>query len=118
MPAMLAISFMHCKGVTKTIDATANPDDKWLRRKLLPQFKYHILEINPFKDVLRREGQSEQTGIKKALHICRGHFCTYTAEKPLFGHFVGTVWKPSHVRGDIKAGAVVKDYSVSPPITK
>lgn len=111
----MAISFMHCKNVVQ-YDATdtEGPSDKWRRRQRAPVIRYHVLDINPMKEVLRTEGGVETNGLKKALHICRGHFATYTAEKPLFGNFVGTVWKPAHVRGDIKQGAVVKDYSVSP----
>lgn len=67
------------------------------------------------KAVLRTEGGIEQNGLKKALHICRGHFATYTDEKPLFGHFTGTVWKPSHVRGNVTEGIVSKDYRVHAP---
>jgi len=114
---MLAISLANCKNVARR-DATdvEGPDVKWIRRQKAPTIKYHVLDINPMKEVLRTEGGSETNGLKKALHICRGHFATYTADKPLFGNIVGTVWKPAHVRGDIKQGAVVKDYSVSPPV--
>lgn len=116
-PALLAISFMHCKNVVhRDVTEFEGPSAKWIRRQKAPVVKYRILDINPMKEVLRTEGGSETNGLKKALHICRGHFATYTADKPLFGNIVGTVWKPAHVRGDIKQGAVVKDYSVSPPV--
>ena len=55
----------------------------------------------------------DATGIKKALHICRGHFVTYTPKHPLFGKYVGTFWKPDHVRGNAKNGIVLKDYKVN-----
>jgi len=112
---MLSLSFMHCKNV-KTSDATssAGPDDKWLRRHRQPRLVYKTLEINPMREVLRREGNLEQSGLKKALHICRGHFANYTEDKPLFGHTVGMVWKPQHVRGSKEHGQVVKDYKLSP----
>lgn len=112
---LLAMSFASCKNVVR-YDTTEQegPPAKWLKRQKQPKLRYHVLDINPMKEVLRTEGGSEVHGLKKALHICRGHFATYTAEKPLFGNIVGTVWKPAHVRGDIKQGAVVKDYSVSP----
>lgn len=114
LPAFLAVSFMHCKKVVRRQDFIAGPGEKWTRRTGTPKLKYHVLDINPMKEVLVTEGGSQSVGTKKALHICRGHFATYTAEKPLFGNIVGTVWKPAHVRGDIKQGAVVKDYAVSP----
>jgi len=114
---MLSVSLANCKNV-KRVDATDSegPSAKWIRRQKAPTIRYHVLDINPMREVLRTEGGSETNGLKKALHICRGHFATYTADKPLFGNIVGTVWKPAHVRGDIKQGAVVKDYSVSPPV--
>jgi len=112
-PALMAISFMNCKNVVKQ-DATETegPANKWLRRMKQPKLRYHVLNIEPMKQVLRTEGGVEQNGLKKALHICRGHFATYTDDKPLFGRVTGTFWKPSHVRGSIEQGAVVKDYAV------
>lgn len=114
---LMSMSFMNCKNVSQH-DATLShgPPAKWLRRQKQPTIKYRVLNIAPMREVLRTEGDIENNGLQKALHICRGHFATYTADKPLFGNIVGTVWKPAHVRGDIKQGAVVKDYSVSPPV--
>lgn len=115
-PAALSMSFMHCKNVVRT-DATETegPPPKWLRRMKQPTLRYHVLEINPMKEVLRKEGGSETNGLKKALHICRGHFATYTPDKPLFGRISGTVWKPAHVRGSKEFGEVKKDYEVNAP---
>lgn len=117
--ALLALSFMHCKNVVRT-DATEaeGPPAKWLRRMKQPTLRYHVLNINPMKEVLRKEGESETTGLKKALHICRGHFATYTADKPLFGHFTGTVYKPAHIRGSKELGTVLKGYAVNEPTPK
>jgi len=64
--------------------------------------------------VLETEGQSQTLGIPRALHICRGHFATYT-ERPLFGKYRGTFWVPMHVRGAVEAGRTTKDYTVTPP---
>lgn len=116
MPAMLAISFMNCKNTS--VDAVS-PDPATSRQRkkagLKPFLRYHTINIEPVKATLRTEGGIETNGLKKALHICRGHFCTYTEERPLFGHFVGTVWKPSHVRGSAKNGVVISDYNVKAP---
>lgn len=112
--AMTVFAFMNCKNVIRR-DETESlaPSAKWIRRQKAPQIKYHVLDINPMKEVLRTEGGIEENGLKKALHICRGHFATYTEEKPLFGHFVGTVWVPAHVRGRVENGLVLKDYRVN-----
>jgi hypothetical protein len=114
--ALLALSFMHCKNVVRR-DATESegPPAKWLRRMKQPTLRYHVLEIDPMKEVLRREGGSETNGLKKALHICRGHFATFTEARPLFGKYAGTFWKPAHVRGTKEQGVVVKDYAVNAP---
>ena len=76
---------------------------------------YKTLAIEPMKAVLSSEGGVTTNGLKRALHICRGHFATYTADKPLFGHFVGTVWRPMHTRGNKKHGEVKKDYRIEAP---
>ena len=109
----LATSFMHCKNVTRgTVTEHAKP--RLVRQTGCPAtIKYHTINIDPMKEVLRREGGSESVGMKKALHICRGHFANYTVDKPLFGHFIGTVWRPDHVRGSLEKGKVVSSYDVT-----
>lgn len=117
-PVCLALSFMHCKNVVQRL---VKPED-WMvknaqkKRRPIP-VTYRVLDIEPMKTVLHSEGQSEKTGLKKALHICRGHFKTYD-EKPLFGRVKGTFWWPSTVRGSLSEGAVVKDYRVHEPKPK
>lgn len=113
-PALLTVAFMNCKNVVRhDVTESEGPAAKWIRRMKAPTIRYHVLDINPMKEVLTTEGGLEHNGLKKALHICRGHFATYTEERPLFGRITGTFWKPAHVRGSIEHGAVVKDYRVS-----
>ena len=113
---LLTVSFMHCKNVVRReVQQDAPLSKKWERKHGRPLVRYHVLDIDPMRKVLRDEGRSEETGLKKALHICRGHFATYTDEAPLFGRVTGTFWKPQHVRGNLKHGAVVKDYNVKAP---
>jgi hypothetical protein len=115
-PTFLAMSFMHCKNVT--IENRA-PDAKlsraYSRRHGVPLVRYYVLNIDPMRKVLREEGNVEHVGLKQALHICRGHFKTYTPEKPLLGRTVGTFWWPMHVRGTAEAGVSLKDYCVKAP---
>jgi hypothetical protein len=114
--ALLAISFMHCKNVvlSQQVPPRIEPTQKQKRWKMLPPqpVTYHVLDIEPMKQVLRTEGQSEKTGIQRSLHICRGHFAHYDEEHKLFGKYAGTFWKPQHVRGTSKVGIAVKDYRI------
>lgn len=113
LPLLLTISFMHCKNVVQANVADAEgPTEKWLRRQRVPRIEYKVLDIDPARSVLRSEGGMDSEGLRRALHICRGHFATYTEDSPLFGKYVGQFWKAAHVRGSIEAGAVVKDYNV------
>jgi len=99
-PVWLALSFTHCKNVS--IVAHATPPK--VAKKRLASGKpagvtYKTLVIDGMTSTLRTEGGIAQHGLQRALHICRGHFATYTAERPLFGRVTGTVWKPMHTRG-------------------
>lgn len=114
--ALLAVSFMHCKNV-KMVEHNPPPkaSRKAQRKSGVPLTKYYTLQIDPMKQALRSEGNIESLGLQRALHICRGHFVTYTEEKPMFGKTAGTFWKEPHVRGNKRRGEVVKDYSIKPP---
>lgn len=48
-----------------------------------------------------------------AIHRVRGHFKTYTAERPLMGRGVGTYWWGWQVRGSAALGAVESDYRLT-----
>lgn len=118
-PAMLAIGFLHCKNVEKVEHAGGKKKFSHQRKKSkLVNNKYYTLNIEPMKRVLSRDGDIENSGIKHALHICRGHFKNFTPEAPLLGRAVGTYWWPSHVRGSKELGEVKKDYSVSLPLVE
>jgi hypothetical protein len=112
-PFLLAICFMHCRNV-KVVEVKPDPreSERELRKFGKPLVTYRILEIDHLKATLRTEGQSETLGLKRALHICRGHFAHYTEERPLFGKKAGTFWIPQHLRGSAEAGRVEKMYSV------
>jgi len=108
----LGVSFCHCKNV-RIAESAEGRGERWHRRTKAPVMKFHTLDINPMREVLRTEGRLAECGISRAMHICRGHFATYTQESPLFGKYIGTFWRPDHVRGKASDGVVVKDYRVS-----
>lgn len=111
--AGMTCSFMHCKNV-RQVETKEDPGERFRKQYGVPKYTYRTLQIDPMKEVLRREGKSDSEGLKRALHICRGHFSTYSEEKPLFGKYPGTFWVPDHVRGSKERGEVVKDYNVKP----
>lgn len=113
-PYLLATSFTHCKNVTRIEHV---PPEKINKRRAKegkpPLTKYYTLQIDPMREVLRKEGGYESNGLKRAMHICRGHFAIYD-EKPLFGKVKGTFWIPQHVKGSKTVGEIKKDYNVNP----
>lgn len=110
---LMTTSFCHCKNVDKIKNYLDAPLIK--KRKSQNKFpieKFYTLEINPNKDV-NKSINNESKGLwNNSLHICRGHFKTYTDKAPLFGKYCGTVWVPMHLKGNATQGTVHKDYDI------
>lgn len=112
-PALFAVSLMHCKNVkVRPVDPPERLSKKHERKTGKPLTRYHVLEIAPMRRILDTEGEAQTKGLSHALHICRGHFKTFTEDAPLFGKRVGTYWWPAHVRGNADEGVVEKDYRI------
>jgi hypothetical protein len=114
VPIQFALSLMHCKNVIFK-DAVHKHRGATNKNKK-NFFRYRVLEIAGTKKTLYEEGNVAKTGIKKALHICRGHFRSYDETKKLFGRVTGTFWIPMHTRGNANLGIVDKDYLISDTI--
>lgn len=114
--SLLTGSFMHCRNVKMERHGEAVLDAKHPRRRRYgPRVPYHVLVIDPMRRILEREGQSQSTGIRQALHICRGHFKHYEEGSGLFGKYHGTFWWADAVRGSEGEGESRKHYEVRPP---
>jgi hypothetical protein len=99
-PALLTISFLHCKNVTVNENVVPKPlAKKYEARTGVKPSGYKTLVIEPLKTILRNQGRSDTVGLAKAMHICRGHFKDYRQGKGLFGKYHQLVWHPSVVRG-------------------
>jgi hypothetical protein len=100
-PALLAVSFLHCKNVKVVDQETPGPlAKKYHARTGVWPRPFHTLEIEPLKQILRTQGGAGTTnGIAKAMHICRGHFKDYREGRGLFGKYKQLVWQPSVIRG-------------------
>ncbi len=118
LPVHLACAFMSCKNVA-VVDEHPN-----LRHAYNPKgrhtigTRWHILTIGGITKVLEDKGKSRSDGIKRALHICRGHFGNYTEGRGLFGKYHGKFWIPAHVRGNAAEGRIEKGYKVLAPSPK
>lgn len=109
----LALSFMHCKNViVQQVEHPPKLQKARVRRGKRPLITYHVLEVHPIRKILEAEGEAHKTGLKKALHICRGHFKDYMEGPGLFGKIHGIFWWDAHIRGNKKLGMALKDYQV------
>jgi hypothetical protein len=112
--ALAAICFAHCKGAVIRENATSRQARRAAERAKKPVVTFRTIDIQPATRVLQEEGHISMNGLARALHICRGHFAHYTAERPLFGKYTGTFYRPMHLRGRADQGIVIKDYRVHP----
>jgi hypothetical protein len=116
-PVLLAISFMHCKNVQLRKEAPAEALSRNHRRKHGRELvRFHTLEIEPLRRLLDQNRPAGAHGLRNALHICRGHFKTFSPEAPLLGRHTGTYWWAPHMRGSPEEGVVAKDYRINAPM--
>jgi len=109
----LALSFMHCKNVIlREVPYSPKLQKARERRGKRPFITYRVIEVHPIRKILESEGGAHKTGLKKALHICRGHFKDYTEGRGLFGKIHDIFWWDAHIRGNKKQGMSLKDYDV------
>ena len=106
------LMLLNCKNIgTEKHDPPQALNKKRIKSGKQPLFTYHTLILKPM-------GKEEESVPKhlwhNRIHLQRGHFKTYSAEKPLFGHFMGRFWWQPHVRGKNRDGIVMKDYVIKP----
>jgi hypothetical protein len=114
IPVQFALTFMNCRNVRHEV-VTPEPKVARLHRKRtgneLVEYRHLVIDTGK-ESVVRNGGGGGGHDASRRLHICRGHFRVYTAEKPLFGHYVGPIWVNAHTRGTDEVGIVEKDYTV------
>lgn len=114
-PTLLALSFVHARNVViESVTPSPKVAKARQRRTGQPPVRYHVLRIEALKEILKTEGKAGDGGLRQALHLCRGHFKTFTPEAPLLGRHVGTFWWAPQVRGTAKR-LILTDYEVQPP---
>lgn len=123
VPAInMTLSLMHCKNV-EIVDA--NPAGTRQQRRFeerrgiqVAQFKTLVVDPDRTQKRCAEDDGRQSQSRDMAAHIVRGHFATYTEDRPRFGRAkdgVGTFWISPHVRGSTEVGMVGKDYSVKAP---
>jgi hypothetical protein len=110
----MALTFMNCQNVQMAdSDYPSKLQKARIRKSKYPLFTFRTLIIEPIKKMLATKGNVGVSGIKMALHICRGHFKRFN-DKPLFGKHKGMFWWPQQYRGREVNGVSEHDYKVRP----
>lgn len=111
------ITLLNCKNVGSNIikvyqSAKKSNKGSYAGRKIeLPQYSYHILKLKlPGEKNEKKYISSGEAMTHYRRHFCRGHFKTFTEEKPLLGKHIGRYWFSAHLRGN-NDGIVDKDYT-------
>ena len=107
----IVLGLLNCKNIG-TIDnePPAKLNKSRVKKGMQPIFTYKTLVIKPTGK--RQQSLAAQGLWENRIHLCRGHFKEYTADKPLFGRFAGRYWWQPSVRGRNTQGVVMKDYEV------
>jgi hypothetical protein len=113
--AEVFIRLLTCQNIV--LEKVDNVERKRVGKKIrdIPKgYSYYVLNVKlpttRFKKGNTGENLNEEPVMR--LHLCRGHFKTYTDDAPLFGRYTGTWWWQSMVRGDKELGEVEKDYDI------
>lgn len=106
------IYLLNCVNITTQNNPPPEKlNSKRLKRGKVPLYEYKTLVLKPMG---KKQTADAAKGLwDNRLHVCRGHFKTYTAEKPLFGRIVGRFWWQAAVRGNAAAGVIEKEYEVA-----
>lgn len=108
-PVVTAIGLTNCRNITVE-DHTTKPTTKRRHRKRIPVpgTEYKVIKL-PGAPSNRVDGEVKNEGTTR-YHTVRGHFKTYTAEKPLYGKLTGTWWWAPSVRGNRDHGEIISTY--------
>jgi len=104
------LMIVNCQNVvTETISTFKQKKSKKLFKN--KGVTYKVLKFKLPKSSKRYDDKSKR-GQEPTLplHICSGHFKTYTEDRPLFGKVAGRWWWHDQVRGRKENGIVNKDY--------
>lgn len=112
-PMFAAHNLLRCSNITVT-DTEIHPDRIKRARRLTtePTLVYKTLVVRVPKEQAKAYGREWVNFDEMPMHSVRGHFKKYTAEKPLFGKYVGEFFCPPFVKGTPDNGTISKDYKL------
>ena len=113
VPTLFSFMMTHVKGV-EVVDHSKRQQRRRSKRGK-GEIKYRTLRIKPSMIYRNNVQPNAAANDRTPLHLCRGHFKTYTDDSPLFGRITGTFWTQPHMRGRKEVGQVIKDYTVDAP---
>ena len=112
---LYAIGLMNCSNIG-TVEVVPHPKVSKKREKKYgkPLVRYRVIQVVPHTVKKRTKTDPDQVSEGTALHLCRGHFKTFTKEGGGLGryHITGTFWWRAQIRGEKKQGMVIHDYEV------
>jgi len=110
--AYLTLGWMNCRNVEVVDESPSRMKARKRQRKgglAGLQYKKIILDGRS-RHGLASNREAEKR--RQRLHVVRGHFKTYTADKPLMGKYVGQYWWHQQTRGDMELGVIHHEYDV------
>lgn len=116
-PMFLAMCFCHCKAQVeiRTEEVPPKLAKRQAEKGRARVDRWHLLDIEPVRRLIESARVAGKTGIKQALHLCRGHFRDYKDGRGLFGRYHGVYWVAPQLKGSKKKGVTNKDYDVKVP---
>ncbi len=113
---MKVLTLLNCKNIATENVLPSRPLRRRCERSGLSKESliYKILKIrlSKGKEIKYWSGYRINPNNNQRAHLVRGHFKTYTEDKPLMGKYIGTWFWPPHLAGNREKGVVLKDYEV------
>lgn len=113
-PIHIALELMNCKNISLETRDASHHRRRRLERRSKPTKSFHVLVVTPPGNTKSGAPRQPMQIGSTPLHKVRGHFKTYSQDRPLFGQYHGKFWFAPHARGKEEHGEVIKTYEVDP----
>lgn len=105
------LMILNCQNVITEVKSTIKKQKKKTSKHKSRGVTYKVLKFKlPKSSKLYKDKKQTDNITTMPLHLCSGHFKTYTEDRPLFGKVVGRWWWNNYMRGSKEYGEVKKDY--------